>query len=79
MNIFEFIAFGLSMLKYVKTNLTKFDIVKYGLLGFRCNLKNIETLRVPIQGLYKDVNKKVWYFDINFKETSKQIDEFIYN
>ena len=45
----------------------------------RCNPKNIGTLRVPIQGLYKDVNKKVWYFDINFKETSKQIDEFIYN
>ena len=79
MNVFEFISFGLSMLKYVKTNFTIFDVVKYGLLGFKCDPKNIETLCVPIHGLYKAVNGKVWYFDIDFIETNKQIEEFIYN
>lgn len=69
---------------YVKTNISLGNAMDYGFtalnVGKKCNFE-IEQFRVPIDSISKGgiINNKGWVFVIDKVETSKALQEFIFN
>ena len=69
---------------YVKTNISLGNSIDYGFtalnIGKKCNFE-IEQFRVPLDSISKGgiINNKGWVFVIDKVETSKALQEFIFN
>lgn len=69
---------------YVKTNISLGNAMDYGFtalnVGKKCNFE-IEQFRVPLDSISKGgiINNKGWVFVIDKVETSKSLQEFIFN
>lgn len=69
---------------YVKTNISLGNAMDYGFtalnVGKKCNFE-IEQFRVPLDSISKGgiINNKSWVFVIDKVETSKALQEFIFN
>ena len=69
---------------YVKTNISLGNAIDYGFtalnVGKKCNFE-IEQFRVPLDSISKGgiINNKGWVFVIDKVETSKALQEFIFN
>lgn len=75
----EMLKFGIKMMKYVKTSLSIIDIIELAKIALKVDVSSIDTLVIPSQGTYNQVNDVIWHFDIDFFENSILIQELIDN
>lgn len=73
----KLIDFGLSMIKYVKTNLNIFDIISCVKILKGINFDNIETYSIPSNNTNSIRNDGMFRFEIDFNDINKFLTKIV--
>ncbi|MDS0526541.1 LCP family protein [Clostridium sp. SHJSY1] len=66
------------MSPYIETNLSAFEIIKFGLLCNKLGAENLQDFRIPIDGTTKDNTNGVYHLDWDKDKNTEALHKFIY-
>lgn len=75
----QYISLGLSMLKYVKTNLNIIDIYQCAMIAKNIKISEIETYSIPSTNTKSIKDDGLWRFEINFNNANLFLQKIVNN
>lgn len=77
MSLPQIVSFAMKCRKYVKTNLSYYDILKLLHFGRKADLNSIPTYHAPAEGTYEVKTDFTWRMETDFEKSTKQLWSFI--